>query len=188
MVGECWLAIFRQTGCALTSGISSLGLGLNFRSSICESRRGQLSVESRTRPLSWCDSWSSHQIITVNYGISGPKFASFFIRDVERTCVHPLSHHPLWNATPKKEGVSSISADLAPKIGCHGNVPWPIAKPMPDRASIAACYTNPENLVKIGLIVSEISLLQAIVKKDEERKKQQQNISPAGFQPGVLKS
>jgi len=59
---------------------------------------------------------------------------------------------------------------------------------MPDRASIAACYTNPENLVKIGLIVSEISLLQAIVKKDEERKKQQQNISPAGFQPGVLKS
>jgi len=28
MVGECWLAIFRQTGCALISGISSFGLGL----------------------------------------------------------------------------------------------------------------------------------------------------------------
>jgi len=26
-----------------------------------ESRRGQLSVESCLRPLSWCDSWSSHQ-------------------------------------------------------------------------------------------------------------------------------
>jgi len=42
MVGECWLAIFRQTGYALT-------------------RRGQLSVESSLRPLSWCNSWSSHQ-------------------------------------------------------------------------------------------------------------------------------
>jgi len=30
MVGECWLAIFHQTGCALTSGKSSFGLGLNF--------------------------------------------------------------------------------------------------------------------------------------------------------------
>jgi len=31
------------------------------RSSSYESRRGQLPVESRLRPLSWCDSWSSHQ-------------------------------------------------------------------------------------------------------------------------------
>jgi len=29
--------------------------------------------------------------------------------------------------------------------------------------------TNPENLVKNGLLVSEISLLQAIVKKEERR-------------------
>jgi len=29
---------------------------------------------------------------------------------------------------------------------------------------------HPENLVKIGLVVSEISLLQAIVKKQKERK------------------
>ena len=34
---------------------------LQGRSSSYESRRGQLSVESRLRPLSWCDSWSSHQ-------------------------------------------------------------------------------------------------------------------------------
>jgi len=33
------------------------------------------------------------------------------------------SCHPLWNASPKKEVVSPISADLAPEIGCHGNVP-----------------------------------------------------------------
>jgi len=29
--------------------------------------------------------------------------------------------------------------------------------------------TIPENLVKMGLVVSEISLLQAIVKKEDER-------------------
>jgi len=29
--------------------------------------------------------------------------------------------------------------------------------------------TIPENLVKIGLVVSEISMLQAIVKKEKER-------------------
>jgi len=32
-------------------------------------------------------------------------------------------------------------------------------------------YTIPENLVKISLVVSEISLLQAIVKKEEKSKK-----------------
>jgi len=43
-------------------------------------------------------------------------------------------------------------------------------------------YTNtnisaiPENLVKIGLVVSDISLLQAIVKK-EERKNRKESIS-----------
>jgi len=33
-------------------------------------------------------------------------------------------------------------------------------------------FTIPENLVKIGSVVSEISLLQAIVKKEEEEKKE----------------
>ena len=77
MVGECWLAIFHQTGCALTSGKSSFGHRQRTRpsyqvdqgsctypqgrSSSYESRRGRLSVEPRLRPLSWCDSWSSHQ-------------------------------------------------------------------------------------------------------------------------------
>jgi len=32
-------------------------------------------------------------------------------------------------------------------------------------------YTKPENLVKIGLVGSEISLLQAIVKKEERKMK-----------------
>jgi len=31
--------------------------------------------------------------------------------------------------------------------------------------------TNPENLVKIGLVDSEISLLQALVKKEKKTKK-----------------
>jgi len=32
--------------------------------------------------------------------------------------------------------------------------------------------TNPENLVKIGLVVSEMSLLQAIVKKERKKRKE----------------
>ena len=66
----------------------------------------------------------------VNSRVSGPKFTKF-LRDVEMTsgvltCPFALpSCHPLWDASPKNEG---IFADLAPKIGCHGNVPWAIAK------------------------------------------------------------
>jgi len=37
--------------------------------------------------------------------------------------------------------------------------------------------TNPENLVKIALVGSEISLLQAIVKKEDEDKKKISNSS-----------
>ena len=68
------------------------------------------------------------QMITVNFGVSGPKFTKF-LRDVERASgvlMRPSafpSCHPLWNSSPKKEGVSPIRADLASKIGCHGNVP-----------------------------------------------------------------
>jgi len=70
-----------------------------------------------------------HQAITLNSGVSGPKFTKF-LHDVGRTSVllTRLSAfprcHPLWNAIPKKEGMSPISADFAPKIGCHGNAPW----------------------------------------------------------------
>jgi len=39
-----------------------------------------------------------------------------------RPSAFPYSH-PLWNASPKKESVLPISADFAPKIDCHGNVP-----------------------------------------------------------------
>ena len=37
--------------------------------------------------------------------------------------------------------------------------------------------TTPENLVKIGLVVSEISLLQVIVKKEKERKNMKESTS-----------
>jgi len=36
--------------------------------------------------------------------------------------------------------------------------------------------TTHENLVKIGIVVSEISLLQAIVKKEEEEEKEEERI------------
>jgi len=35
--------------------------------------------------------------------------------------------------------------------------------------------TNPENLVKIGLVVSEISLLQTIVKKERKKEEEKSN-------------
>jgi len=64
--------------------------------------------------------------------IHGPaQVDNFNLYDVDRTSAlltrpsaFPICH-PLWNAIPKKEGVSPISADCAPKIGCHGNVPSP---------------------------------------------------------------
>ena len=52
------------------------------------------------------------------------------------------SCHPLSNMSPKKEGVPPISADFAPKIGCHGNLPWPIGKPIPDWTSTPTCLPS----------------------------------------------
>jgi len=43
-------------------------------------------------------------------------------------------------------------------------LPW--QRPLPDRETNTNTSTIPENLVKIGHEVSEISLLQAIVKKE----------------------
>jgi len=78
----------------------------------------------RVSPIS--PNWhiNGRQTITVNSGVSGPKFTKF-LHDVDRTsalltCPSAFpSYHPLWNASPKKEG---DFADFAPKIGCHGNV------------------------------------------------------------------
>jgi len=88
---------------------------------------------------------NGRQTITVNCRVSGPKFTTFLYDDVDRTSalltrpsVFP-SCHPLWNASPKKEGLSPISADFAPKIGCYSNVPWPIGKPIPDWTSTPVC-------------------------------------------------
>jgi len=84
------------------------------------------------------------QTITVNSGVSGPTFVRF-LYDVGRTSAlltRPSafpSCHRLWNASPEKEGVSPISADFAPKIGCHDNVPWPIGKSIPDWTSTPTC-------------------------------------------------
>ena len=58
MVGECWLTIFRETGCALTSGKSSFGLGLDFAygksfffTTACHSNSNQC-FNMRDRPMS----------------------------------------------------------------------------------------------------------------------------------------
>ena len=79
--------------------------------------------------------------------------------------------------------MSPISADFAPKIGCHGNA-WQRPLTDPKTNTRLNTYTNistiPENLVKIGLVVSEIPLLQAIVKI---RKKK---VAEAKHKPGGL--
>jgi len=66
--------------------------------------------------------------------------------------------HPLWSASPKKEGVSPISADFSLKISCHG--PWQRPLIDPETNSRLNIYANmsiiSENLVKIGPVVSEI--------------------------------
>ena len=65
--------------------------------------------------------------------------------------------------------MSPISADFAPKISCHCNFPLT----NPETNTRVNIYTNiPENLMKIGLVVSEISLLQAIVKKKKKNRKE----------------
>jgi len=64
----------------------------------------------------------------VNSRVSGPKFIRF-LYDVERASevlMRPSalpSCHPFWNANSKKEDLFADFADLAPKIGCYGNVP-----------------------------------------------------------------
>jgi len=56
---------------------------------------------------------NGHQTITVNSGVSRPKFTTF-LYDVEGTsalltCPSAFpSCHPLWNASPKKESISPI--------------------------------------------------------------------------------
>jgi len=69
----------------------------------------------------------------------------------------------------QKEDVWPISADFAPKIGCHGNVPRNQYQTEHLHQNV---YTTSENLVKIGLVVSDICLLQAIVKKERKKRKE----------------
>jgi len=81
--------------------------------------------------------------------------------------VHPSalpSCHPLWNESPMKKRHFADFADLAPKIGCHGNVPWVIAKWIQTEHLQPHVYQH-WKLVKIGLVGSEISLLQTILKR-----------------------
>jgi len=76
------------------------------------------------------------------------------------------SCQPLWKVSPKKEGMSLISANC----GCHGNVPWAIVKRIPN-------WSYPKNLVKISMLGCEIFLLQKRQKVTAVKHK------PAGLQP-----
>jgi len=68
--------------------------------------------------------YNGYQMSVINSGVSGPKFTKFLC-DGERTPAVLMrlsalpSCHLLRNVSPKKEGVSWISAE----IGCYDNVP-----------------------------------------------------------------
>ena len=106
------------------------------------------------------------QKIVINSGIIGPKFTKFLC-DVERTsgvlmCPSAFpSCHPLWNRVPRRKAFLPIwrlkLVAMATSLERSRNE-YQIEHLQP--MSISR-----ENLVKIGLVVSEISLLQAIVKK-----------------------
>ena len=118
----------------------------------------------RVSPIShiWCI--NGRQTISVKSGVNGPKF-TIFLYDVDMISAlltHPSAFpycHPLWNASPKKGGMSWISADFAPKFGCHGN----FLDRYGNQYQIEHLHQHVYYSWKYGLVVSEISLLQAIV-------------------------
>jgi len=59
-----------------------------------------------------------------------------------------------------KENFSTKKADLPTFVGCHGNVPWAIAKWMQNLSSPYITLPIPEKLLKIRPVVPQNSLLQ----------------------------
>ena len=76
-----------------------------------------------------------------------------------------------WRNATMRAGVSPISADLAPKIGCHGNVPWSIARPIPNWTSTATYLPKLKIWWRSVWHILRALLLQAIVKKEIEEKR-----------------
>ena len=124
----------------------------------------------------WHINGRQRQTISVNSGVSGQKFTKF-LHDIDRTyalLTRPSafpSCHPFWNASPKKEACPFRRfRPVSPtKSGCHGNVPRNQYQTEHLHQNV---YTTSENLVKIGLVVSDICLLQAIVKKERKKRKE----------------
>ena len=128
-----------------------------------------VNIEMGDRLQVYTVQWGSYRIVFRGNKIWFTKF----LCDVERTSgvsMRPSAVPSLVECESQEGRCFADFADLAPKIDCHGNVPWAIAKRISDWTSTATCLlsTNPENLVKIGLVNSEISLLQAIVKKERK--------------------
>jgi len=86
----------------------------------CISRRIRVPRIKRVSTISRIWRINGRQTVIVNSGVSGRKFTKF-LYDADRTSAlltRPStfpSCHPLWNASPKKEGVSPTSADFALK-------------------------------------------------------------------------
>ena len=80
------------------------------------------------------------------------------------------SCHPLWNARPKLVvAMATSNRETNTRLNIYTNM-----------------STNSENLVKIGLVVSEISLLQAIVKKEKKKKVTEAKHKPCRLKSGEL--
>ena len=100
------------------------------------------------------------------------------------SCPSPFRYsNPFWNGSATKK-FSTKNADFPTFGGCHGNVPWAIAKWMKNLSGPYIALPIPEKLVKIRPVVPENSLLRGwplkIFKKKEKYRKK--IYSPPGMQ------
>jgi len=129
--------VFRVNLAQIRSAIPAIRCGIRFTR-----------IE-RVSPMSpiWCI--NGRQTITIISGVSGPKFTEF-LYDVDSTSVlltrpsafpycHPNCAHGMRLRVPRRKACHRFRG-FAPKIGWHGNIAWPIRKPVgPTRLNI---YTN----------------------------------------------
>ena len=86
---------------------------------------------------------NGHQTITINFGISGPRFTKF-LYDVDRSSVLLLMRRfPILPSVVECESQGERRVtDFVHKIGCHRNIPWPIRKLIPDWTSTPTCLPS----------------------------------------------
>lgn len=136
----------------------------------CQIQVPKIECVSLISPI-WCI--NGRQTIIVNSGVSGPKFTKQ-LYDVGRTSVL-LTSPPLFH-TAIRCGMRVLRRKACRQFRSISYLKLVAMAMSLDRSETNTrlnIYTNmstiPENLAKIGLVVSEISLLQAIVKRQKRK-------------------